>query len=378
MTQPVTQRSFTKCLDASTDRLDEPRVSLPNISNLLFTKRGSLIICDGVRVIGDPADFANAAPLPTANNGQIVEIVQYLNPAAGSTLNGAIFYLKDSNPGLTLSDPGPLVLTSVVAAGGILVPGNNYTYVVLTLDNGLDANFHSAGLSGTTFLTLAAAKNSVQLTWPVVAGAGGYAVYGRVGGSLGLLAIVLQPDFSQNVSEIIGSPTATFIDNGTIAPGSPPVFTNTTRGALLLLKLGSDGAGGYLSPVVLAVFPRRGPAVTGTNYNYPNACGGLIGSCQAVPQMIQFAGYIAIALGNGFRPQYTDGNTVFPFTNTFTAQYISWAASTTYLVGDLVVPAISNGHYYKCTQAGLSQTPGPPAFSTITGQKTIDAQPPWV
>src|SRR5258708_26688956 len=116
MTQPVTQRSFTKCLDASTDRLDQPRGSLPNISNLLFTKRGSLITCDGVRVIGDPADFANAAPLPTANNGQIVEIVQYLNPAAGSTLNGAIFYLKDSNPGLTLSDPRPLVLTSVVAA----------------------------------------------------------------------------------------------------------------------------------------------------------------------------------------------------------------------------------------------------------------------
>src|SRR5258707_7796389 len=197
MTQPVTQRSFTKGLDASTDRLDQPRGSLPNISNLLFTKRGSLITCDGVRVIGDPSDFANAAPLPTANNGQIVEMIQYLNPA-NSVYNGSIFYLKDVNsPTGALSDPGPLVLTSVVAAGGSLVPATTYTYIVLALDNGLDPAFHTAGLAGTTSIVLAAAKNSVQLTWPVVAGAGGYAVYGRVGGSLGLLSIVLQPDFSQ-------------------------------------------------------------------------------------------------------------------------------------------------------------------------------------
>src|SRR6267142_932642 len=376
MSQPLTQRSFLKGLDTSTSKLDQPRGSLPAISNMVFTKRGSLITADGVRVIGDPADLANLAPLPTANQGQIVDIIQYLNPSAGATLNGAVFYLQDSPPGYTLSDPGPLVAASIVSAGGTLIPATNYSYVVLTLDNGLDVNFHSPGALGVTGIVLGGGKNAVQLTWPVVAGAGGYAVYGRILGLLGLLAIVLQPDFQQNSAGPIGAPTATFTDNGTVMPGIAPVFTQTTRGALILWKLGPDNAGGYNSPIPLAIFPRRGPATTGTNSTYPNACGGLIGSSQAVPMMVQFAGFVAIALGNGVRPQYTDGTTVFPFTNTFTSLYVTWTASTTYLVGDIVKPLTPNGHIFIVTQAGQTAA-AEPAWNTGTSQVTVDNQIVW-
>lgn len=559
MTQPLTQRSFVKGVDASTDKFDQPRGSLPRISNLLFTRRGSLLTVDGSLPFSTPTNKFN----PTANQGSIVAIQQYLSsssaPAAGSitpsgvfitagsgatvsigntpwsnpgnitaedgmvasctifqgfatdllvatgfnfnipnasTINGvtakvkksgggngflidhgvfllkanvavgtdhslgspwpaapilsfvtygsavdlwgttlspsdvnspgfglrisalnnyniarsltpvvdvieiaisytsggvaktqvgqAILYLQDSNPGTQLGEVTGLVAIGVNVAGGTLTPGNTYTYGVSVLDGQQNA---SAGVS--TSILLGGGDNAVQLSWNPVLGAGSYLIQGDTGAitiATPQIGQVFQPDISQNTSGFIAPPTVTFTDKGSAAvlnnvPYGTIVWgTNNTVGPLRLFIISAVNvpAGQYSDPVLIAQFPSRANDQLIPNIPPVDASGGVVGGSGQVPQMIQFANVIIIALGNGLRPQSTDGITVTPFSNTFTATYITWAASTTYLVGDLVIPPTPNGHYYKCTQGGLSQTPGPPAFSTTTGQLTIDGQASWV
>lgn len=560
MTQPITQRSFVKGVDASTSKLDQPKGSVPRISNLLFTRRGSLLTVDGSSALITPTNKFN----PTANNGSIVAIQQYLtgtstapgssvpsgsfitagsgidqslggetwtapnniatttyfagcslfgngdfsdyliannfrfNIPSGATINSVtvqinrdythnsgtvrdsiislvkagvvtgvnksagalwplntpavaaftwnvpaditlspadinlptygvafqvistgnidtsfqnanagqvqmsitytgaggvvqvqtgqtLFYLQDSNPGTQLGEVTGLTAIGVNTAGGTLTPGNTYTYGVNVLDGQQNA---SAGV--TTSIVLGGGFNAVQLTWNCVLGAGSYLIKGDTGvivNSTPNIGQVFQPDFSQNNSGMIGAPTATFTDkNGATAqltnyPYGLIVWgINNTIGPLRLFTTSAVnvGTGNYLDPVLLAQFPCRANDSNIPNIPPVDASGGVIGGSGQVPQLIQFASLIIIALGNGLRPQSTDGITVSPFTNTFTALYITWAAATTYLVGDLVIPAIPNGHFYKCTQGGLSQTPGPPAFSTTSGVVTIDGQVSWV
>ena len=60
-----------------------------------------------------------------------------------------------------------------------------------------------------------------------------------------------------------------------------------------------------------------------------------------------------------------------PVTSTFTAAYPTWAANTTFLVGDIVQPPSPNGFYYVYTQAGISGATAP-AFPTGVGQEVPD------
>jgi hypothetical protein len=60
-----------------------------------------------------------------------------------------------------------------------------------------------------------------------------------------------------------------------------------------------------------------------------------------------------------------------PIISTFTTAYPTWATGLTYLVGDIIVPTVLNGHYYKCIQAGVSATQ--PVFPTASGAQVPEA-----
>ena len=53
-----------------------------------------------------------------------------------------------------------------------------------------------------------------------------------------------------------------------------------------------------------------------------------------------------------------------------------WAATTTYAVGALVVPAVSTKYYYKCTTAGTSGSSSP-TFPTVIGSTVTDGSVVW-
>jgi len=58
----------------------------------------------------------------------------------------------------------------------------------------------------------------------------------------------------------------------------------------------------------------------------------------------------------------------------FTAS--DWQASTAYSAGDYVVPTSANGHIYKCTSAGTSDS-GEPSWPTTDGNTVEDNTVTW-
>lgn len=112
-----------------------------------------------------------------------------------------------------LSAPSGLALAEV--AGGTLVAGT-YTYEI-TAVNANGETTPSASVAITTTST-----GSVTLTWAPEADGLQFKVYGRIAGSLGLLAVVGPFDKDQ---------TPTYTDAGAAVVGAIPPTTNTTGGA---------------------------------------------------------------------------------------------------------------------------------------------------
>ncbi len=56
--------------------------------------------------------------------------------------------------------------------------------------------------------------------------------------------------------------------------------------------------------------------------------------------------------------------------------YATWAATTPYALGAMVVPATANGYYYKCTTAGSSSASAP-TWSTTIGSTVTDGTVTW-
>lgn len=293
-----------------------------------------------------------------------------------------LFYLQDSDPGVQLGEVSGLTATGVNVAGGTLTPGTTYQYGVLALDGQQNS---SAGMA--TSIVLPGGMNAVQLTWSVVLGAGSYIIIGNTGTpsvTSPIITQVFQPNFAQNASGLVTPTTATYTDVGTTEdinnfPYGLIVWgTNNTIGPLLLYSLASINAANnqYNDPVLLAQFPSRGSDAAIPSNPPVSANGGLSGASGQVPQMIQFAGTVTIALGNGFPLQITDGTTVTPVTNTFTATYPQWAASTTFLVNDVVQPLTPNGFIFICIQGGQTGA-SEPGWNTGSGQTTTDNQALW-
>ena len=142
---PVTQRSFIKGVDASTDRFDQPKSTLPRISNLLFTRRGSLITCDGSSSL---STFLN----PTSAKGSIDAIQQYLTggkvlaPGSPKGPNGAGTGVTDGSTVSPWINPGRITSPDNSLAN-CFIPAPNFQGDFL-----LATNFNFAIPGGDTIL----------------------------------------------------------------------------------------------------------------------------------------------------------------------------------------------------------------------------------
>jgi hypothetical protein len=82
------------------------------------------------------------------------------------------------------------------------------------------------------------------------------------------------------------------------------------------------------------------------------------------------------ALGHGASSGGTLTVSTIPIISTFVPSFPQWTASVSYAVNSIIVPTISNGHYYKAIQGGTSGTIQP-TFPTGTGAQIADGQVIW-
>lgn len=382
MSQPLTQRTFIRGVDASTSKLDQPKGSLPRLINLIMTRRGSLVTVDG---------SVRTQVAPSAGNGEIIAAIEYLgsNPAiVGTFIGQPIIYLQDPKPNASELLAEVTGLSAVAAAAGGTLAGT-YDVVVQVNDGrsplGTEISFGSSNGVTVAGIVVGGADNAITVTWNIRPGAASYSLWlvkagtpQSIDGTNRPLAIVYQPDYNQPYAG--GTVSYTIKAEGINAIGWNFGVGNFTLGALKLMIMFPNSAGGYTAPYLLALFPCRNTVprllLNSGGGSSPTASGGVLGATCPVPHLIQFAGFVIIGLGNGLRPQYTDGAATKPLSNTFTAQYINWAAAVTYLVDDIVQPAPADGHLYICVQGGLSGG-AQPAFNTGVGQRTIDNQVLW-
>lgn len=127
-----------------------------------------------------------------------------------------------------LPAPTGLVATPHTTGGTLTAGVKSYQITAV------NANGETTALAATT-ATTTGTTGSVTLTWPNEADAVTYNVYGRVGGSIGLLATVgpFDPD---NLP--------TYLDTGAVSPGAVPPSSNTT-----------GGVGPYTNQATIAVIP---------------------------------------------------------------------------------------------------------------------------
>lgn len=146
--------------------------------------------------------------------------------------NHGAAWLRDRCDGTTWdfeSLPAPSGLALVRHAGGTI--GNETTSYQVTAVN---PNGETTPCTVVTLPT-GAGSSSVVLTWDKVSDDAQYNVYGRVGGSIGLLATVGPFD---------GDEAATWTDTGAVSPGAVPPSSNTT-----------GGPGDYTNPPINLVVP---------------------------------------------------------------------------------------------------------------------------
>ena len=197
MTKSSTTGPFIRLLDASAGVLTQPKGSVPRLSNLIGSKRGSLRTCDGSALV----NAYNG--VPTLGRGKAMCEFFY-EPAQVAPYYLRIMKALDQHLG------APQNLAATLSAGGSLTSGQAYFYKVTALD----------GVGGETTASTEATATpsggnlSVTLTWNVVPNAISYNVYRSLGtGTEGLLIGTGLP-----VSQpAIGTTTVTFIDSGIVA-----------------------------------------------------------------------------------------------------------------------------------------------------------------
>jgi hypothetical protein len=324
----------------------------------------------------------SGAPAEAAIDAIYITVTYTGGAGSGPTVSSSqmIFYLQDPDPGATLPEVAGLGIVAALSGGDLL--DGNYNYYVSSMDGRQNS---SAGVLAATSISGGGGAGKITLTWNVVSGAGSYLIWRSYNGAAyAPYDQVFQPPFQQPV---LGT-TVTYIDPGTPSPGlvnypygTTILGTNSTIGALRLFKcLGINPVSlQFQNPVQIASFPCRANDAAIPSIPPVSASGGLAGASGQVPDLIQFSGFMVIALGNGFPIHYTDGTTVKPLTSTFTAQYVNWQAATTYLVGDQVTATVAGTPYvFTCQQQGQTQTPGPPAWTATLNNTVIDGQVLWI
>lgn len=190
--QSIQISSFVKGVNASSSKTNQPQGSVPRASNLLLTRRGSLVTCDGSQIV----HAFNG--VPTANRGRILVALLFAPTGVPS------YYLMLASA-LDMPIGHPTNLTIATVAGGTL-PASTYYYKVTALDG---VGGETTASNEVSIVTAANGKNT--LTWNVVPNAASYKVYRGLApnGESPLTSSILP--VTQPSS---GTLTASFIDDG--------------------------------------------------------------------------------------------------------------------------------------------------------------------
>jgi hypothetical protein len=358
------QRGFLKGVDASTPKEIQRKSTVPRLSNLLMTKRGGLLTCDGSLIIS----ALNGALAPGTGPWTEIALFQPIN------VNRYYIGIKKDYAS-QLATPTGLVATDG-GAGGTLA-ANTYFYVVSAQD----------GAGGTTIVSnessvAVALNHKINLNWTAVPNAVTYTVFRGLGS--GTEVILITPLITTN----------SFVDTGAFATGSSiPFAVNTTQQCpFFRIPATNYGAGNLLATfpadaiVVVDGTPGgqggggggTGGGGTGQAGAPPGPLGGAAGNVSPLPQIVQFANVAVIALGNGVAPRiFTDPSTVAVMTNTFVAAYPDWTTGVAFAVGDIIMPTVGNaGNFvFKVLQAGVSGAAHPtwPQVANQQVQETAQA-----
>lgn len=361
----ISQKKFAK-LVSSTGPLAQPPGAIDRLSNLLFTTRGSLQIASGSKAVailpGDPP------PVPL-----VLAPFNKLTP-------GQFPYYSAIALNMTPLLVGAVTNFALSAVSGSAAnPAGFYSFgIVATLDGG----HTNIGPTILPFTHIVVSFSSITFTWTAVPGATGYIIYNL-------------PTATPNTAVVIATVGA--VTTATITgafPATPLVqipYGNTTY--LAQLFSGSVPPAGALTfvAVTAGVFPASLPlaaslAPGSSAFNSSTALagfspyGGLPGAICPIPQIVQFASFAILILGNGYAPQATDPSlgipaAVTPLANTFTAAYPTWQPAVDWVTGSLVTDGA--GNYYTATQGGISETPGPPSWNIALGAETADGSVIW-
>lgn len=357
MGQPLTHSKWVRGLQAGFDRFSQPKGSLARISNLLFTKRGALKVCDGTMLI---SSFNGALQNLAAKFGAILELFLF-QPMGASSGYFAIY--KDYAANL----PAPASLAAVAGAAGVLT--GNYKYVVTALDGdgGETTKSNEASVS------LTAQKGS--LTWTAVPNAAGYNVYRTVAGG------------ATGTEHLVGPATTNaFIDNvadGSLGGQTPPAQNNTQQCQFVAVPATNYSNANIVKTLPADNLPNFGPPSGGyggggsghSGGQSPTAQGGTVGAISPLPQILGFINKMMLILGNGITPYQSDGTTAgtVQLTNTFTATYPLRAASTVYSQGDQIEATVGGTDYvFTAIQGGQTSAGAAPTFPSVLGQTVID------
>jgi hypothetical protein len=106
--------------------------------------------------------------------------------------------------------------------------------------------------------------------------------------------------------------------------------------------------------------------------------GGVTGLACNIPQMLQFANYNILILGNGYAPQESDPTklssaTPTALTNSFQAAYPTWASGTSWITGSQLS---ASGYIFTAAQGGVSGSSAP-SWNTTVGAETADGSVVW-
>ena len=159
MAKMISQSSFIRGLNASTSVLNQPKGSVPRLTNFCLTKRGSFDTVDGSQII----DWYQGA---VQTNRGLFEAITLFQP-----INVTRYYMS-LNQVLDIPLNAPLNLVAANGGAGGTLGAGTYFYVVTATD----------GIGGETTVSnevsiTIGANTKVNLTWDKVQNAASYNVY---------------------------------------------------------------------------------------------------------------------------------------------------------------------------------------------------------
>lgn len=363
----ISQKRFVKGLVVTTGDQAQPQGSVARISNLVYTKRGSLVPCDGSLYISRLNGATQTTEAPWTEIG-------LFQPA-----NQNRYYLGIKKS-FTIQLAAPGGVAAIDNGAGGTLPNAVLFYKVSAIDGA-----GGVGPASLEVTVTPAANHMVKVTWLQVPNAVGYIIWRTVP--------FAGAGTEHFLTQLTGGATLQFIDDNSISLdlNRPTTTINTSQTCVLyVIPATSYSPANQVevlpADVIIAIDGTPGGSGGGgggggggtSSGAPPNPSGGIQGNISPLPQMVQFANKMILALGNAFPPQaVTDvpggTPTVAALTNTFTTAYPNWVTATLFDVGDVILPTVGNaGNFvFKALQAGTSGA-GAPTWPQTPNQIVAD------